>query len=128
MQDRAVSFGPYRLDRSGVMAGTRPIRLTPKSLAVLCFLAERPGRLVTKDELFAAVWPQTAVSDAALVTCIQEIRKALRDDAPRRRHIETLHRRGYRFISTPAAAPPVTPSSFTTPSRTPGRDNGRSSS
>jgi DNA-binding winged helix-turn-helix (wHTH) protein len=109
MQDNVISFGPYRLDpRGGLMAGTRPIRLTPKSLALLCFLAERPGQLVTKHELFAAIWPETTVSDAALVSCIQEIRKALRDDARRPRYIETLHRRGYRFVSEPApsAVPP----------------------
>jgi tetratricopeptide (TPR) repeat protein len=107
MQDQAVSFGSYRLDRDGLATGSRPIRLTPKSLALLWFLAERPGRLVTKDELFAAVWSETAVSDAALVTCIQEIRKALRDNARRPRYIETLHRRGYRFIGMPPAPPPV---------------------
>src|SRR6266508_4306668 len=105
MQDQAVAFGPYRLDRSGLTARTRAIRLTPKSLALLRCLAERPGRVVTKDELFAAVWPDTTISDAALVTCIQEIRKALRDDARRPRYIETLHRRGYRFIATPAVSP-----------------------
>jgi DNA-binding winged helix-turn-helix (wHTH) protein/tetratricopeptide (TPR) repeat protein len=105
MQDRAVSFGPYRLDRSGLTVGGRSIRLTPKSLTVLSFLTERAGQVVTKEELFAAVWSGTAVGDDALVTCIQEIRKALRDDARRPRYIETLHRRGYRFLGTPAAAP-----------------------
>ena len=87
------------------MTRAGPIRLTPKSLALLCFLAERAGQVVTKDELFAAVWPGTAVGDDALVTCIQELRKALRDDARRPRYIETLHRRGYRFLGTPALAP-----------------------
>ena len=61
--------------------------------------------MVTKDELFAAVWPETSVGDAALVTCIQELRSALRDDARRPRYIETLHRRGYRFIGKRAARP-----------------------
>jgi len=56
MQDHAVSFGPYRLDpRGGLTMGTRPIRLTPKALTLLCFLVGRPGRVVTKDELFGAV-------------------------------------------------------------------------
>jgi DNA-binding winged helix-turn-helix (wHTH) protein/tetratricopeptide (TPR) repeat protein len=106
MPERAVSFGPYRLDsRDGLTVGTRPVRLTPKALALLCFLAGRPGQVVTKAELFGAVWPDTTVGDAALVTCIQEIRKALRDDARRPRYIETLHRRGYRFIGKPAASP-----------------------
>jgi DNA-binding winged helix-turn-helix (wHTH) protein/tetratricopeptide (TPR) repeat protein len=102
---QAVSFGPYRLDRSGLFAGSRHVRLTPKSLALLAFLAERPGQLVTKEELFRAVWPDTAVSDAALVTCIQEIRRVLRDDARRPRYVETLHRRGYRFVGAAVPVP-----------------------
>ena len=99
MLDRALTFGRYRLEpRRGLMSGMREVRLTPKAIALLSFLAERPGEVVTKDELFAAVWPETSVGDAALVTCIQELRRALRDDARRPRYIETLHRRGYRFI------------------------------
>ena len=62
-------------------------------------LAERAGRVVTKDELFASVWADTAVTDSALATCIQEIRHALKDDARRPRFIETVHRRGYRFVA-----------------------------
>src|SRR4029079_17379201 len=48
--------------------------------------------------LFGALWPDVAVGDAALATCIQEVRKALGDDARRPRYIETVHRRGYRFV------------------------------
>jgi predicted ATPase len=76
------------------------LRLTPKALAVIAELASRPGEVVTKNELFESVWPDTTVSDAALVTCIQEIRRALRDNAARPRFIETVHRRGYRFLHT----------------------------
>jgi TolB-like protein len=106
MSDRALTFGRYRLDlRRGLTSGAREIRLTPKALALLSYLAEHPGEVVAKDELFAAVWPETTVGDAALVTCIQELRKALHDDARQPRYIETLHRRGYRFIAkaTPQA-------------------------
>src|SRR3954452_18868777 len=109
MLDRTLGFGRYRLEpRGGLMSGDRAGRLTPKALALLSFLAGRPGEVIPKDELFAAVWPEVAVGDAALVTCIQELRKALGDDARRPRYIETLHRRGYRFIARPAAAPAVT--------------------
>jgi TolB-like protein/tetratricopeptide (TPR) repeat protein len=105
MPDRALTFGRYRLEpRAGLMSGARAIKLTPKALALLSYLAERPGEVVTKDELFAAVWPETTVGDAALVTCIQELRSALHDDARHPRYIETLHRRGYRFIAKPAPA------------------------
>lgn len=102
MPERDVTFGRYRLDRrNGLTLGSSEVRLTPKALALLCFLAERPGQLVTKEELFDALWPRAAVGDAALVSCIQELRKALRDDARRPHYIETLHRRGYRFVAKP---------------------------
>jgi TolB-like protein len=81
------------------MSGARQVHLTPKALALLSFMVGRPGDVITKDELFGAIWPETTVGDAALVTCIQELRSALRDDARRPRYIETLHRRGYRFIA-----------------------------
>ncbi len=102
MLRQAVTFGRYRLDpRGGLRLGSREIRLTPKALSLLCFLADHAGQVMTKDELFAGVWPETTVGDAALVTCIQELRKALGDNARRPRYIETLHRRGYRFIEKP---------------------------
>src|ERR1043165_4234250 len=105
MPDKVLSFGRYRLDaRVGLTSGTREIKLTPKALSLLSFLAERPGEVVSKDELFAALWPETTVGDSALATCIQELRSALKDDARQPRYIETLHRRGYRFIGRPAAA------------------------
>jgi len=106
MMNQGISFGRYRLDpRGGLSSGAREIRLTPKALALLSYLTERPGEVVTKDELFAAVWPEATVGDAALVTCVQELRSALKDDARQPRYIETLHRRGYRFIARPAPTP-----------------------
>ncbi|MGB9366172.1 MAG: winged helix-turn-helix domain-containing protein [Xanthobacteraceae bacterium] len=108
MPERILTFGRYRLEpRVGLMSGAREVRLTPKALALLSFIAERPAEVITKEELFAAVWPETTVGDAALVTCIQELRKALRDDARKPHYIETLHRRGYRFIGKVAPAEPA---------------------
>ncbi|MEA2928591.1 MAG: hypothetical protein QOG38_1019, partial [Hyphomicrobiales bacterium] len=105
MPDRALTFGRYRLEpRGGLTSGAREVHLTPKALALLSYLAERSGDVVGKEELFAAIWPETTVGDAALVTCIQELRKALRDDARKPRYIETLHRRGYRFIGKVVSA------------------------
>ena len=86
------------------MSGGRNVHLTPKALALLLFIADRPGEVVTKDQLFDAVWPEVNVGDSALVTCIQELRRALKDDARRPRYIETLHRRGYRFLGKIAVA------------------------
>ena len=107
MSVRTLAFGRYRLEpQGGLMSGGRNVHLTPKALALLSFIADRPGEVVTKDQLFDAVWPEVNVGDAALVTCIQELRRALKDDARRPRYIETLHRRGYRFVGKIAMAPP----------------------
>lgn len=102
----AVTFGPYRFDPQSVRlwSGEAEIRLTPKSAAVLGVLVQRAGQPVTKQELFASVWGNTIVSDDALVTCIQELRKALKDDAREPDYIETRHRSGYRFVA-PVASP-----------------------
>jgi DNA-binding winged helix-turn-helix (wHTH) protein len=98
-----IEFGPYELDRSqGLTRDGAEVRLTPKSLAVLWMLAERAGRIVTKDELFDTIWADTAVTDSALTSCIQEIRRALDDDPRRPLFVETLHRRGYRFVAPTA--------------------------
>src|SRR6266404_6106420 len=97
-----LSFGPYRLDTERVQlwCEAQPVRLTPKAFQVLCYLVERPGELVTKDVLFRVVWADTVVSDAALTTCVQEIRKALQDHPRSPQYLETVHRLGFRFIAT----------------------------
>lgn len=76
-----LSFGPYRLDLAGarLWRGKHALRLTGKAFAVLRHLVTHAGELVTKDELFAAVWPRTVVSDDALASCIKELRQVLRD-------------------------------------------------
>src|SRR5262252_7283125 len=96
-----VQFGPFHLDAENacVWRGTEALHLTPKAFAVLSALLARPGRLVTKDELWQSVWPGIAVSDAALTVCIREIRQRLQDDAKAPQFIETVHRRGYRLIA-----------------------------
>jgi TolB-like protein/DNA-binding winged helix-turn-helix (wHTH) protein/Tfp pilus assembly protein PilF len=78
--------------------GVQEVRLTGKAFAVLRYLVEHAGEVATKDDLFTAAWPETVVSEATLVSSIQELRQALRDDAKNPRYIETMHRRGYRFI------------------------------
>jgi TolB-like protein/tetratricopeptide (TPR) repeat protein len=100
-------FGNYRFDggTGRLWAGSREIRLTPKSAAVLKMLVANAGEPVTKEALFATVWSDTAVSDDALTSCIQELRKALDDDPRQPRFIETRHRRGYRFVAELASQP-----------------------
>lgn len=87
------------LDLAGERArlGDEPIRLTPKAFALLRHLVLHRDRLVTKEELLAALWSDTAVSDGVLTTTIREIRRALGERSRSRGFIETLHRRGYRF-------------------------------
>jgi DNA-binding winged helix-turn-helix (wHTH) protein/predicted ATPase len=105
-----IYFGSYRLHPvQGLALGDREVRITAKSLAVLRLLASRANDVVTKEEIFGTVWADTAVSDAALTSCIQELRHALGDDARRPRFIETLHRRGYRFLPPVSAVPPDSP-------------------
>jgi predicted ATPase/DNA-binding winged helix-turn-helix (wHTH) protein len=72
--------------------------LTPKAFAVLRYLMERPGQLVTKEELLNAAWPSIYVSDAALKVCIRRLRQVLGDQSHPPQYIETVHWRGYRFI------------------------------
>jgi DNA-binding winged helix-turn-helix (wHTH) protein/pimeloyl-ACP methyl ester carboxylesterase len=103
-----VTFGGYRFEAETgrLWSGAREIRLTPKASGVLKQLVLHAGELVSKDELFATVWSGTAVSDDALTSCIQELRRALEDDSKQPRFIETRHRRGYRFIAQLSEARP----------------------
>src|SRR5262245_8918290 len=83
-----------RLTRAG-----QPVPLPPKPFAVLCTLARSPGRLVTKNVLLDSVWGHRFVTESALKTAISEVRAALGDDPKQPRYIETVSRRGYRFIA-----------------------------
>jgi len=96
-----VNFEGFRFELvSGrLWSGDREVRLTPKAADVLKLLVARAGTPVSKDELFATVWSGTAVSDDALTSCIQELRRSLADDSKQPRFIETRHRRGYQFIA-----------------------------
>lgn len=116
-----LAFPPFRLepDNAQLWRGEVPVALRHKSFALLCYLAERPGRLVTKDELLAALWPGTFVSDVVLKVCVNELRQALGDDAKEPRFIATVHRRGYRFVAavTPVAPPAEEDASAVAPPR-----------
>jgi len=99
--EQGVEFGKYRFDLAGsrLWTGKREVRLSPDACAVLKVLVTRAGTRVSKEELLASVWTDTAVSDEALTSCIQELRKALVDDVTQPRFIEARHRRGYQFIA-----------------------------
>jgi adenylate cyclase len=104
-----VTFGRYRFEpaTTRLWAEQREIKLTRKAATVLGLLIARAGQPVTKQELFACVWSNTVVSDDALTTCIQELRKALGDDAKQPRYIETRHRYGYAFVADLTHAKPA---------------------
>lgn len=100
----SFQFEAFRLHPTqGLRRGETEVHLTPKALAVLHVLVSRAGQVVTKEELFQEVWPGTVVSDGALSSCILELRKAFGDDAREPHYIETLHRRGFRFLPQIAA-------------------------
>src|SRR5262245_11826057 len=97
---RAGSPPPVRLDPESGRAwcGERLLDLTPKAFTALRHFVDHPDRLVTKDELFTVVWGDTVVSEAALTSCIRDLRRALADGSHAPRYVETVHRRGFRFI------------------------------
>jgi adenylate cyclase len=97
VQPKWLRFGNYALDldRGCLLGDGNEIALRPKTFAVLCYLVENACRLISKDELFAAVWPNVVVTDDALVQSVGELRRALGDDG--QRLIKTIPRRGYRF-------------------------------
>ena len=106
---KRLRFDRYVLDlrRGCLLLDDSEIVLRPKTLAVLRFLVENSGRLVSKEQLFAAVWPNIAVTDDVLVQSIGELRRALADDG--QRLIKTIHRRGYRFEAVVSAESSVNP-------------------
>ena len=100
MQDqRILIFEPFCLDvgNERLWRAQEALHLTHKAFAVLRYLAEHAGQLVTKDELLEVVWSQTHVSEAALAVSIREIRQAVGENPRTPRFIETVHGRGYRF-------------------------------
>jgi len=98
---RNIRFPPFRLDLRAqrLVRGTEAINIRPKMWELLRFLAERPGDLVTKDELMEAVWGDVTVTISSLNQAVLELRRILGDDARDPRFIETVHRKGFRFIA-----------------------------
>ena len=95
--NRSYSFGEYTLDlaRGALLKSGADVRLRPKAFEVLRLLIERHGRLVTKDELLHEVWGQTVVTEASVVQCLIDVRRAIGDES--QQTIKTVPRRGYIF-------------------------------
>ena len=101
-----IRFGPFRLDPETVRLwrGGEVVPLQPRPLAVLCYLAARPGEVVGRDELIARLWEGTCVTKAVLKVAVRAIREALDDAVVAPRYIETVGRTGYRFIGAGGGA------------------------
>jgi predicted ATPase/DNA-binding winged helix-turn-helix (wHTH) protein len=101
-QDGMKQFGEFALDtrNESLLRSGAPIALPPKPYAVLLYLVEHPGRLITHDELLEALWPETYVQPQVLRTYMLELRKVLGDDAGQPRYIQTVPKRGYRFVAS----------------------------
>jgi DNA-binding winged helix-turn-helix (wHTH) protein/predicted ATPase len=105
VNDKRIAFDRFSLDliNECLWRGSEEIKIRPKAFALLNYLLNRSGQLVTKEELLNAVWPETFVGDAVLKVTVRQLREALEDDPKSPRFIETSHRRGYRFIGEIAA-------------------------
>ena len=102
-----VRFDRFELDEvnARLLREGTAVALAPTPFAVLCALVRQPGSLLTTNALLDDVWGHQFVTDSVLRTAISELRTALDDDARKPRFIETVSRRGYRFIAAPSAIP-----------------------
>jgi eukaryotic-like serine/threonine-protein kinase len=104
-----LTFDPFTFDRvNGLLRkGTREIPLPPRVLAVLDILVSRAGAIVPKQEIIDTVWRDAFVTDTSLAEAISVLRQALDDDPQSPQYIQTVHRRGYRFVAPVTALPAI---------------------
>ena len=100
-EPRTCEFGDVHVDfgRMTVKRADNRVDIEPKVFDLLRFLIAHRDRLITKEELLDGVWRDTFVAPNALTRAVAQLRKALGDDADEPRYIETVARRGYRFIA-----------------------------
>jgi DNA-binding winged helix-turn-helix (wHTH) protein len=117
-----VRFGAFEVDlRAGELRkGGLRVKLQDQPFQILALLLERPGEVVTREQLQRLLWPaDTFVDfDVGLNTAIKRLRDALGDSAESPRYVETVHRRGYRFVA-PVEEEPAVPLSVSAPHETP---------
>jgi serine/threonine-protein kinase len=111
-----TEFGPFVFDRAHQLLAREghEVPLPPRVIGVLDVLTARPGQIVSKQELIETVWKDAFVSDTSLAEAISFLRQALGDDPQQPSYIQTVHRRGYRFLP---AAPAVVPQAAAAPVR-----------
>ena len=102
-------FGPFRLDRNSyqLFKDGVPVPAAPKVIDLLFLLVSRPAALVTKDDILQALWPDVAVTDNAMTQVVSDLRQALGDSSASPAYVQTVPRRGYRFVAAVEAAPDV---------------------
>jgi predicted ATPase len=117
-------FGCFQLDAANecLWCEAKQLPLAPKPFAVLRYLVENPQRLVTHDELLDALWPETYVQPQVLRTYVLELRKLLGDDPDEPQFIQTVPKRGYRFLSKVTTVRPESVESDNPAVRIVGRD------
>src|ERR1700677_76361 len=101
-----IRFGVYELDRDAMELRKHGVvlRLQEQPFRVLAMLAERPGEIITREQLQERIWGNTFVDfDQSLNKAVNRVREALNDNAGTPQYIETIPRRGYRFIAPGAA-------------------------
>lgn len=125
--DGVLAFGDFRLDLASerLERDGKAVALTPKSYCLLRYFLAHPERLLDKDELLDAVWPDATVSDTVLKVCVGELRRALADDAVAPRYVATVHRRGYRFVAAVSTAAAPAPTGAPQPAEVGVRDLSR---
>ena len=94
-------FGPFQLDppERQLLCDGQPVPITPKAFDLLVVLVERCGHLVEKDELLRTVWRGAFVEEGNLAVIVSHLRKALNDDRGHHRYIQTVSKKGYRFVA-----------------------------
>ncbi len=103
-------FGPFRFEPgNGLWHGSSEVPLPPRALGVLEALTAHPGAVVSKQTLMDAVWKDSFVTEASLLEAIRVLRDALSDDRLRPAYIQTVHRRGYRFVADVTVPPAPNP-------------------
>lgn len=107
---REIRFGPFRLqpDRQLLLDGDNPVRIGSRALDILIALVERPGELITKNQLMARVWPGVVVDEGNLRTQMALLRRTLNDGQEGARYVIAVPGRGYRFVAPVLHAPPPT--------------------
>jgi DNA-binding winged helix-turn-helix (wHTH) protein len=108
-----ISFGSFRLLPSQhlLLEGDKPVALGSRAMHILLALVERPGELVTKEELMAQVWPNIFVGPANLTVHIAALRRALQDRCNGNRFIINIPGRGYQFVASITVSKESDPSS-----------------